>query len=494
MKLINRTLKSSNKIHSSSGPKKTGQLASGFSKKNNINPIKFTFNQYNNVRLFSSKGSFLKNKPNQFTKKTELNKNHFKKFSTAQPKAAEKIETPKSSPTLASFFRDQFTQYEHKDLFITKEVNYMAKVWRWTWKESQEYSRSFAEGLLQASQFPGQRFGSMLPNYAENFVAQIGCAQIGVPYVGIDPQTTPENLVPHLDLGLRGLITCPMVPSQKHEELARILPELEEVDDHELFTSNRFPDLRLVVHTNFNRQRGMVAYTDLQSTDVMPQVSLFNKVPAFKPSYIAQIQPIVDAETNSVSAEVYTHENVLKTATEVSKMLGLSLTDRVCTTLPWNTFYGSTLSIWTPISSGSVIVSPSASFDPAEALRVLAEDHCTHFFATAQQASEIFSHQNLERTNLSELKGITIVQTGDQFITPSNIPQRINVTQFAPREGLFFKNGKASPLPGIQTRVSPAGVFESKGYHLPPAVIQKGSKDITANNEWVPSLNKNLKL
>lgn len=325
-------------------------------------------------------------------------------------------------------------------------------------------------------------------------MTQLSCAKAGIIFTSINPHSQINELEQCLDFGLRGLVISPLIPEQTEDQLLKILPELEGLGDQDFFSSTRFPDLKAIIHTNYHRSRGMLVFAELMQEQLLPESSLLRKVPPFKPSYIANIQTFANSESNLMEAEVYTHQNVLETAENFGKVSNFSLNDRVCSTLSWNTFYGSTLSLWAPMSQGSVIVSPSAEFDPLETLETLQKEYCTVYLGTRDQVEKVFSLSQAQQTSLPNLKNITIIQEGESFDLPQRLPKEVEVTQFAPREGLFFApNGSVQPLKGIQTRRSQNGTLESNGYHLPPAILKNNQKAIQKNEEWIPSLNATLK-
>ena len=95
-----------------------------------------------------------------------------------------------------------------------------------------------------------------------------------------------------------------------------------------------------------------------------------------------------------------THDNMLRNAAYVTRRFDCRAGDRYFSARPFYHVAGSTLSLLAALTSGACLLS-SPSFDPAEALRVMADERCTLTSGNDTMFLMLLNHPDFERHTLT---------------------------------------------------------------------------------------------
>jgi len=139
---------------------------------------------------------------------------------------------------------------------------------RWTNKELDRQVVAFAKGMEHSDFAPGSKIVIWTKDVAEGIVAQLGAIQAGLNVTVLDAEANADDLAKAMG-GARGLIFSPnLQPNEAAvNAVLSVIPEIADVKEDKVISSQEFPELRYVFTTGFYRREGMVKYAKIFSYD-----------------------------------------------------------------------------------------------------------------------------------------------------------------------------------------------------------------------------------
>eukprot|EP00814_Leptocylindrus_danicus_P008632 CAMPEP_0116005464 /NCGR_PEP_ID=MMETSP0321-20121206/1178_1 /TAXON_ID=163516 /ORGANISM="Leptocylindrus danicus var. danicus, Strain B650" /LENGTH=249 /DNA_ID=CAMNT_0003473891 /DNA_START=222 /DNA_END=971 /DNA_ORIENTATION=- len=156
-------------------------------------------------------------------------------------------------------------RYEHKNV-------------KWSFREVDHFAESLASGLLETGFAPGDSIVSWLPSHvAEQHVLQFACAKAGFVLYSLDPAQAvddPDGACDALAKALTETNAVALFSLETGNDVnylrlcKKVIPETRMFDfaSGEQFFTPRFPNLRMPIHTGFDRmgdKYGFVLYKHL---------------------------------------------------------------------------------------------------------------------------------------------------------------------------------------------------------------------------------------
>lgn len=152
------------------------------------------------------------------------------------------------------------------------------------------------------------------------------------------------------------------------------------------------PDLRRVVVLGDDVPRGAVGLDAFRAGAAGPAA------PACKPDDVLLIQ-YTSGTTSVPKGVMLTHANMLANAHFSGGRIGFRVADRYHSARPFFHVAGSTLSVLSSVQHAVTLVTMDR-FEPAEALRLMEEERCTHFSGNDTMALMLLNHPSRPRRRL----------------------------------------------------------------------------------------------
>lgn len=282
-------------------------------------------------------------------------------------------DVPLLSETIGENLAASVAQHRDREALVVAHQNI-----RWTYQELWDKVDEVARGLVAMGFSKGDRLGIWAPNCAEWILTQFATARLGVILVNINPAyRTHEVRYALSQSGCKGLIAATDFKTSDYvsmvEEVRPDLPDLEKViflggDDWEALLTGS----------------AAVASSEVSAIEA----GLHSDDPI-------NIQ-YTSGTTGFPKGATLSHANILNNAYFVAEGCGYTSADRVCVPVPFYHCFGMVMGVLGCTTHGSTIVVPGAAFDPAETLKVTAQEKCTSLYGVptmfiAQLADQDFS-------------------------------------------------------------------------------------------------------
>jgi acyl-CoA synthetase (AMP-forming)/AMP-acid ligase II len=141
---------------------------------------------------------------------------------------------------------------------------------RFTSRQLSKQVNAFARGMIDAQFTPDTKLVVWTKDIAEGVVAQLGGLKAGVQVVCLDSSATESDLSAAM-ADARALLFSPQLQPQLAcmSIVENVIPELKDPDDNGdyIIRSAAWPKLRWVWTTGFERQPGMIKFTNLLNYD-----------------------------------------------------------------------------------------------------------------------------------------------------------------------------------------------------------------------------------
>lgn len=257
---------------------------------------------------------------------------------------------------------------------------------RQTWREFNETVDQVAKGLIAMGIEAGDRVGMWSPNYAEWVYIQFATAKIGAIQINVNPAYRTAELEYAINQsGCRLLVTRTEYLTSKYKEMVEAVrpntPKLQQViyfdtpEWSELIASGE------AIHDEALRERGQ----SLSNTDPI------------------NIQ-YTSGTTGFPKGATLSHRNILNDALLVAAACMHTENDRVCIPVPFYHCFGMVMGNLACSATGSAMVIPSPTFDPAAVLQSVQDEKCTSLYGVPTMFIAELGLSNIGDFDLSSLR------------------------------------------------------------------------------------------
>jgi fatty-acyl-CoA synthase len=274
---------------------------------------------------------------------------------------------------------------------------------RFSWTTLRQQAKFLAAGLLDLGLQPGDRVGMLAPNVAEWIVVQFATAYAGLILVNINPAyRLPELKYALNKAGCRALISATRFKSSDYLAMFyELVADLESGTPGKL-SSKRVPELRSLILLENATIGGCFSFAEIlargENQQRLDEVS----------SSLNFDDPIniqfTSGTTGSPKAATLTHHNIVNNAHIAAGLLRFTEIDRLCIPLPMYHCFGMVLGTLLCATSGATIVFPSAGFDAAKTLEVLATERCTAFHGVPTMFIALLDEPGFDKYDLTSLR------------------------------------------------------------------------------------------
>ncbi len=276
---------------------------------------------------------------------------------------------------------------EHLDRVAARDPDHPALIMphqniRWNYGEFVTEVDRVARGLIALGIGTGDRVGIWSPNRFEWILTQFATARIGAIMVCVNPAYRLYELEYALNaVGCRALITAERLKTSDYlGMLYELAPELNDCPAGAL-ESARLPDLKTVIRMGERPtgevSSGMYYFSDVSAMgDEIPLSRLEEIALKVRAADPVNIQ-FTSGTTGNPKGATLNHTNILNNAYYAGQSMHLSTSDRLCIPVPLYHCFGMVLGTLVCVAHGATMVLPGEVFDPAQTLKVAAEEKCT---------------------------------------------------------------------------------------------------------------------
>jgi fatty-acyl-CoA synthase len=352
---------------------------------------------------------------------------------------------------------------------------------RLTYATLRERADVLARALLALGVERGDRVALLLPNRPEWVIGAFAAAKVGALTVAVSTFSTPREIAWALEHARpRVLITMEAFRGRPFlDAVAALCPELGRSAPGAL-RSERVPELQAVVSVQGARHDGVYGGHELlgRASEVR-ESALSAAQAAVGPADIAYLL-YTSGSTATPKGVTLAHGGVIANGFDIGERMRLTGADRVWLAVPLFWSFGSANALPALLTHGGGLVLQE-TFEPGEALALLAGERCSVYYGMANMARAILEHPDRARRALAAMRtGLTIGLPEDIRMTMEAVsaPELCNVYGLTetygncavtdagdPLEQRLTTQGL--PLPGMQIRV----VDQASGHPLPPGEV-----------------------
>ncbi len=225
---------------------------------------------------------------------------------------------------------------------------------RWTYREFDAAVNEVARGLLARGINKGDRVGIWAPNCAEWVITQYATAKIGAILVTVNPAYRAHELAYVVrQSGLRLLISAVAFKTSDYRGMIAEIGHPETI-----FIGT--PDWAGLIEAGQGRSLAERAATLTFDDPINIQYT--------------------SGTTGFPKGATLSHHNILNNGFFVGELVGYTEADRICIPVPLYHCFGMVMGNLAATTHGACMVLPAQGFDPAAALRAVAEQRCTSLY------------------------------------------------------------------------------------------------------------------
>ncbi len=302
-----------------------------------------------------------------------------------------------SGQTFGEQFEETAARFPENEFIVSGDL-------RISFRQAKEEVDRLAKGLLWLGVRKGDNLAVWLPNVPEFLFAWIAAAKIGAPLVPINTRYKAVEFSYILrNCEATTLFILPEFLNIRYLEMVEsVCPELRSSEPGRLSSAN-FPRLRNVICVGDAPHPGAFSYRSvLDSGDAVSAGKLSEAGERIRAEDDLVIV-YTSGTTGNPKGAVHTH-HVLKNEYRVCNWRSLDEKERFLAFLPWFHVGGGFSQVIPCLITGSCLVLMS-SFDPAEAMRLIAKERITQLDGIPTHFIMILEHPEFGKYPLGSLKG-----------------------------------------------------------------------------------------
>jgi fatty-acyl-CoA synthase len=327
---------------------------------------------------------------------------------------------------------------------------------RYTYATLRDEVRAFAKGLHALGIRKGDMVAILMGNKPEWIIADLAICSLGAIMVAINTWVTSRELgyvLAHSDA--RVLIASDHFLKNDYFGMLETLEPL----------SRSAPRLGPIIHVGARAYRGSIPFEDVYArAHSVPDSDIDCAARAIDPNDIAYLL-YTSGSTSTPKGVQLQHYALIENMWHIGERMHVTEQDRLwlAVSLFWG--LGCENALFNVLTHGGCVVLQE-SFEPGEALRLIAAEHCTLFYGTPNMAQALCEHPDRANYDLSSLRSGGTVGSPEQIKRVADLgAQQIcniygltetygNCTVTDAAEPLNIRIASVGrPLPGVELRI-----------------------------------------
>lgn len=275
---------------------------------------------------------------------------------------------------------------------------------RITFREAKEEVDRLAKGMLRLGVKKGDKIAVWLPNMPEFLLTWIASSKIGAPLIPINTRYKESEFGYILgNCDATTLLFMPEFLKINYLEMVRtVCPEIDSCAPGRL-ASKRFPFLKNIIMAGGMRREGTIPYGDVLASGAAVADRELEETERRIRVEDDLVIVYTSGTTGYPKGAVHTHR-ILKNEYRICNWRNLNENDKFLAFLPWFHVGGGFSQIIPCLITGGTLVIMS-SFDPAEAMRLIAGEKITQLDGIPTHFIMMLDHPELGKHDLGSLKG-----------------------------------------------------------------------------------------
>lgn len=358
---------------------------------------------------------------------------------------------------------------------------------RYTYSELQSEVDHVARGFLAAGIGKGDRVAILMGNRAEWTICWYALNVVGAVAVGVSTWSSDQELayiLRHADAKM--LITVPTFRSRDFTRtVLLLLPELATCSPGTLRTP-RFPFLNHVVMLGSAPAPGLMTFDALrQGGERISEEHVHAAADEVRPGDVALL-PYTSGSTGTPKGVQLVHRDMIENGYDIGVAEEFHQGDRFWLVLPLFWSAGNANTSMVALTHGGTLVLQEY-FEAGEALRLLEQERCTHYFAFPNVTAALYDHPDRPNRRLSSAR--VAISTGNRegirmlremgfkrFAQPYGTTEDYGFATINdlddPIEVVYETQGR--PLPGIIVKIMSPETGEELGPDQSGEIVLKG--------------------
>ena len=296
--------------------------------------------------------------------------------------------------------------------------NREAVVWegaRLTYSQLKKEADIFARSLLSIGIKNGDHVALISSNRPEWLIAMFAIAKIGAVTVAISTFSTKRELMWTLKHSQsRCVISISAIKNQNFIRLLKHLcPEYVSVEPGNL-ASESLPNLKNIIAIEENSNGAIIGWHDLRKISVQTNITTLQNVQAKVEQEEVCFILYTSGSTADPKGVMLAHGNVITNGFYIGERQALSELDRLWFAVPLFWSFGSANALPAVITHGGCLILQE-TFDPNEALELMATEKCTVFYGMVNMA------RALREASSYSLEKVRYMRTGLTIGLPEDI-------------------------------------------------------------------------
>lgn len=363
---------------------------------------------------------------------------------------------PLRRATIPQVFAETVSRFGPREAAVFREFNK-----RYSYYDLDREVDAFASGLLSLGLEPGDRVGIWSPNRPEWLITQFATARVGLVLVTINPAYRRSELEYALNkVGCKALVTAAAFKKSNYLDMInQLAPELSSCRPGAL-VSEKLPQLKTVIRMGPEKTSGMFNFEEVAKIGgPAQQLRLDTITRQLDPDDPINIQ-FTSGTTGAPKGATLTHYNIVNNAYFTVRTMGFSEADKLCIPVPLYHCFGMVLGTLGCLTTGSGMVFPGESFEPAATLEAVAVERCTALYGVPTMFVAMLDHPQFKSYDCSSLR--TGVMAGAPCLI--EVMRQVVSAMYMPQVTIGYGMTETSPISfqssiddGMEDRVSTVG-------------------------------------
>jgi len=304
-----------------------------------------------------------------------------------------------TTDTIGVFFEKMVEKYPNQDFMV-----YPDRGLRFSFRDFNLRVNRMAKGLLEIGISKGDHIGIWANNVPDWLTFQFAAAKIGAVLVTVNTfykRHDVEYVIANSDMKALALIDR-FRDTNYRDIMLELVPEMKTVPRGHL-KSERFPELKTLIHLGQEKHRGMYNTAELMLLgEHVPDEKLRKTMEEISCYDVVNMQ-YTSGTTGFPKGVMLSHHNILNNGYYIGECQRFSEKDRLCLPVPLFHCFGVSLGVMAALTHATTLVMLE-QFDPLLVLAAVQKEKCTALYGVPSMFIAELNHPMFDMFDLSSLR------------------------------------------------------------------------------------------